>query len=172
MANILLITDYYPPRKSIATNRMKAFEKYLSAAGHKVFVITLGDKPACVVENTTTVYYCTDNDWLKILDTNVKESAIRHYLKCAFNIAYSSVHTYSDSWVKNIIKTAREIIGAQKIDVMITSYPSIATMVAGEKIKELFPDIKWIMDMRDAVWTPNNNLFIRGRYYKVRSTWL
>lgn len=167
MANILLITDYYPPRKSIATNRMKAFEKYLSEAGHKIFVITLGDKTDCVVENTTTVYYCTNDDWLKYLDTDMKESVISHYLKCAFNIIYGSVHLYSDSWVNNIIKTVRDIIIEWKIDVMITSYPTIAPMVAGRKIKELAPDIKWIMDMRDAVWTPNNNRLIRKRLISI-----
>ncbi len=167
MANILLITDYYPPRESIATNRMKAFEKYLSQMGHTMFVITLGKKYACEVDNKTTVYYCTDDDWLKPFDTNVKESAISHYLKCAFNIGYGRVHLFSDSWVKNIVKTATNIIGEQAIDVMITSYPSIATMVAGRKIKELAPDIKWIMDMRDAVWTPGNNNFIRNKLERI-----
>lgn len=167
MANILLITDYYPPRKSIASNRMKAFEKYLSEAGHKVFVITLGDKSACVVENSTTVYYCTGDGWLKAFDTNMKESAIRHYLKCAFNIIFTSVYVYSDAWVRNIIKTYRDIIQEQQIDVMITSYPSIATMVAGREIKSLSPDIKWTMDMRDAVWTPGNNDFIRNKLINI-----
>lgn len=163
MANILLITDYYPPRKSIATNRMKSFEKYLSHLGHKMFVITLGDKDSCIVDGTTTVYYCQDNDAIKKLDTSIKESALKHYFKCAWNIFCNNIHLYSASWVKSIISVAEMVIQNNNIDVMITSYPSIGTIVAGEKIKGKYPNIKWIMDMRDAVWTPGNSEFVRNK---------
>lgn len=163
MANILLITDYYPPRKSIATNRMKSFEKYLSQMGHKMFVITLGDKDSCIVDGTTTVYYCQDSAAIKKFDTNIKESAWKHYLKCAWNIAFSNMYLYSTSWVKHIVDVANEIVQNKHIDVMITSYPTIGTMVAGEKIKAKYPNIKWIMDMRDAVWTPGNSEIIRNK---------
>ena len=167
MANILLITDYYPPRKSIATNRMKSFEKYLSQMGHKMFVITLGDKDSCIVDGTTTVYYCQDSAAIKKFDTNIKESAWKHYLKCAWNIAFSNMYLYSTSWVKNIVGAANEIVQNNHIDVMITSYPTIGTMVAGEKIKAKYPNIKWIMDMRDAVWTPGDNNRIRERAINI-----
>ena len=157
MANILLITDYYPPRKSIATNRMKAFDKYLSQLGHKMFIITLGDKDSCIVDGTTTIYYCQDDDVIKRFDTNIKESAWKHYLKCVWNIVFSNMYLYSTSWVKHIVGVANEIVQNNHIDVMITSYPTIGTMVAGEKIKVKYPNIKWIMDMRDAVWSPGSS---------------
>jgi len=163
MANILLITDYYPPRKSIATNRMKAFEKYLSQMGHRMFVITLGAKEKSIVEGTTTVFYCQDSDAIKKLDTSIKESALKHYFKCAWNIFCNNIHLYSASWVKSIVSIAETVIKNNNIDVMITSYPSIGTMVAGEKIKGKYPNIKWIMDMRDAVWTPGNSEFVRNK---------
>ena len=167
MANILLITDYYPPRKSIATNRMKAFEKYLSQMGHKMFVITLGDKENCIVDGTTTVYYCQDSDAIKKLDTSIKESAWKHYLKCAWNIFCNNIHLYSSSWVKSIVSVAEKLIQNNNIDLMITSYPTIGTMVAGEKIKAKYPNIKWIMDMRDAVWTPVNSTYVKNKMMRV-----
>ena len=160
MANIMLITDYYPPRKSIASNRMEAFAKYLTEFGHKVYVITLGDKdeymPGCI-----DVFWCQDKDAFRLADTNVAENKYVHYAKCAYNIVLKSCKTYSDKWADAVVDCARSIFNNTTIDVMITSYPTIGTMVAGNKIKKQFPQLKWIADMRDAVWTTENNAIVK-----------
>lgn len=167
MAKILLITDYYPPRISIATNRMKAFSKYLIEKGHGLVVVTLGNSNLCAEYEGAEVHYCTDNDWLKPSNTNVKENAFKHYAKCAYNIIQSNLFLYSHSWVNKVFNVASKLIEEKRIDIIITSYPTIGTMVAGNKIKKKYPNVKWIADMRDAVWTPNNSYHVREKLKKI-----
>ena len=162
MANILMITDYYPPRKSIASNRMEAFAKYLTEFGHKVYVITIGDKTEHV-EGVIDLFRCKDNATFKMANTAIVENKYRHYIKCAYNIILNSLKVYSTEWVNEIVHCARTILTEIRIDVIITSYPSIGPMLAGERIKREFPQIRWIADMRDAVWTPGNNVIIRSK---------
>lgn len=162
MANIMLITEYYPPRKSIASNRMEAFANYLTEFGHKVYVITLGDKKEHI-SGGVDVFRCVDNDLFRLANTNKVENKYKHYAKCIFNILLSSFKVYSKRWVAEVIDCANSICKSLPIDVMITSYPSIGSIVAGNAIKKVFPQIKWIADMRDAVWTSENNRIVRNK---------
>lgn len=164
MANIILITTYYPPIKSIASNRMIAFSKYLTEMGHNLFVITMETKESKL---TKRVFRFQDNDKIKPFDTGIKENFIKHYVKCGLNILQSNIHLYSNSWVDSVTKKAGDIIEEENIDVIITSYPRIDTLLVGYKIKKLYPDIKWIMDMRDAVWTPNFGGIVRKKLLKI-----
>lgn len=164
MANILLITTYYPPIKTIASNRMVAFSKYLTEMGHNVFVIALGDKS---VQCTDRVFYCSNNDTIKPFNTRKKENIIIHYAKCAINILQRWVNVYSSTWVNCVTEKAEKIITDEDIDVMITSYPLIDPLIAGCKLKAKYPDLKWILDMRDAVWTPGYDVYIRRKMIKI-----
>ena len=166
MAKILLITDYYPPIKSVASNRMEAFAQYLTEFGHKVFVITVGHKDEVEI-GTIDVYRYKDKRTIKLLDTNIVENKYIHYAKCIYNIIVSSFVLYSDGWVGDVVRCGYKLCENEKIDVMITSFPTIGSMVAGLRIKEQWPNVKWIADMRDSIWTPENNAIIRKRLYNM-----
>lgn len=152
MANILLITNFYPPIESIATNRMIAFSKYLQEFGHTVFVITVGEQNKTVDEQIKT-YYLKNSTCISLANTNKKENIIKHNFKCLYNIFLSSCgfNPYSN-WEKRAIKEGNRIIKRNNINIVISSYPDISTMAIAYKLKTM-NSIKWIADMRDALWS-------------------
>lgn len=66
----MLVTDYYLPIKSVASNRTGAFAQYLTEFGHKVFVITIGNQDN-VELGEIDVYRFSDKRKIKLMDTNV-----------------------------------------------------------------------------------------------------
>lgn len=153
MAKILLITNYYYPKKSVATNRMLAYAKYLTKHGHNVYVLTDGNGGRLRIDDID-VYYVANKSYIKKLDVTVKESRFRHYVKCAYNILLSYFNVDSGRWKHDAIEEARVIINEKNIDFIIASYPTIEPLQIAHALKKEFPNLKYIADMRDALWAP------------------
>lgn len=160
---ILVISTFYYPIQHIATNRIVAFAKYLKEFGYDVSVLTKGLQNEHKVINGINVYYVNDTYFIKKLDTSKKESKIIHYLKCAWNIAYMNIYSDEDyGWTNNSVKKAYELLKQNHFDYVLSSAPPIGPHIVAYEIKKKYPKIKWIVDMRDALWSPNYPLKIRN----------
>lgn len=158
MAKILIISNYYPPIQSVATNRIVSFEKYLKKFGHEITILTIGNSNKEEYENGTRVLRVVNSSFLKIMDTNKKENWMTHYLKCVYNlILMQFLEDEYEGWVKNAIKKLLNMRDAESFDFVISSYPIMGTMVVANVLKSRNSKIKWIADMRDAIWSPGGS---------------
>lgn len=163
MKKILIISTFYYPIQHIATNRIVAFAKYLKEYGYDVTVLTKGLQNEHKVINGINVHYVNDTYFIKKLDTSKQEIKIIHYLKCARNIIYMNIFDDEDhGWTKNACKKANEILKQNQFDFVLSSAPPIGPHIVAYEIKKKYPKIKWIVDMRDALWSPNYPLKIRN----------
>ena len=167
MKKILIISTFYYPIQHIATNRIVAFAKYLKEYGYDVTVLTKGLKDEHKVIDGINVHYVNDTYFIKKLDTSKKESKFIHYLKCAWNVAYMNIYNDEDyGWTKNAVKKANKLLKQNQFDYVLSSAPPIGPHIVAYEIKEKCPKIKWIVDMRDALWSPNYPLKMRKTLIK------
>lgn len=156
MKKILIISTFYYPVQHIATNRIVAFAKYLKEYGYDVTVLTKGSKYEDKVIDGINVHYVNDTYFIKKLDTSKKEKKVIHYLKCVWNIAYMNIYNDEDyGWTKNAVKKVNELLKQNHFYFVLSSAPPIGPHIVAYEIKKKYPKIKWIVDMRDALWSPN-----------------
>lgn len=168
MAKILLISNFYPPVQSIATNRVYSFAKYLTEFGHLVTVLTVKVEKKHEEEKNGNIQVIRvdDGGWIKQANTNNDKIILIHYLKCFYNIILSHfVVDELSGWTKNAIVKARELMKSNSYECVISSAPPISSHIIASVLKEEYPAIKWIADMRDAIWTKNYPYWIRNRLF-------
>lgn len=172
MKKILLITNYFYPKTSVATNRMVAFAKYLNYFGYKVYVVTDGNEDRKIINNDIDITYVKDNSMFRTLDTNIKENMFLHYIKCMYNIIFNNLDLISNNWINKVVNVSQQIINENNIDIIISSYPSIENIVIGSRLKEKNKYIYWIADMRDALWTTSVSEKIRNNLLRIGKVYL
>lgn len=156
MNKILIISNFYYPLQHIASNRIVAFGKYLNEFGYDTVVITKGDKDENKVIDGVRVYYVKDDSIIKKADTSKIESKLIHYFKCVWNIFIMNFVIDEDfGWTKCAEKKAVEVLKEESFDFVLSSAPPIGSHIIAYSIKKKFTKIKWIVDMRDALWSPN-----------------
>ena len=171
MANILLVSNYYPPQKSVASNRIYSFAKYLKYFGHDITVLTssLNKRNESKDFEGIRVIAVSNTGQIKPANTDKQEFAGFHYLKCLYNLFLINILIDEASgWTENAVIEGQRLIREFKIDVIISSAPPIGPHIVGYMLKKEKADIKWIVDMRDALsWSPNYSWFVKKRldYY-------
>lgn len=161
MKKILIISNFYLPQKHIAVSRITSFAKYFHEFGYDVTVLTKGLENEFISNDGINIYYVANKSMISKFDTNKKEAKIIHYLKCIYNIIFMNIFFDEEaSWRKEAIKKIREICINQSFDYILSSAPPISPHIIAAEIKQKYPSIKWIADMRDALWSPNypNNM--------------
>ena len=150
--NILIITIYYPPIQSVASNRLYSFAKYLDKNRYNVFVHTIGDKNSIEVENNILVQRVKNSVLFKPLLFNKRTNKFIHYLKVIYNlfVKYFFEDEYR-GWVKESKKILPKFIKENNIDLIISSYAPAAPHIVALELKKNFSNIKWIADMRDEM---------------------
>ncbi len=149
---IALVTTWFPPQKSIAVNRMESFAEFLSEQ-FEVEVFALNDKKGKIFwKNNIVVHYSTENKLIKLLKSSTKDGKLKHKLKTALRvILFKIIKNPLKSWRKETLKSLKNSHLNQSFDYIISSYaPADAHLVAFE-MKKLFPNIRWIADMRDEM---------------------
>ncbi|MFN2395690.1 MAG: glycosyltransferase family 4 protein [Bacteroidales bacterium] len=174
MKKVLILTYYWPPSGGPGVQRWLKFVKYLPDLGYEPVVVT--------VDPAKATYPVTDESLLSEVpaDLQVIRTATREpyglYKKLSGRkqVPYSGfTNESSDGWLSKIsrfvrgnlfvpdarkgwnyfaVKKAAELIKKYNIQFLITTSPPHSTQLAGLKLKELFPDITWIADLRDP-WT-------------------
>ncbi|MBI5541114.1 MAG: hypothetical protein HY951_13695 [Bacteroidia bacterium] len=166
--HVILLSVYFPPILSVASNRMIAFAKYLDKEKYNVSVVTLYSDGSENVElpDNVKVYYVKNSQFLKLATFKKHSSYLVHKLKALWNkiIISLNIPEYS-SWQKGALKKLKDIIEPDSETIIIASFPVEEPLEVAIKIKTEFPKVKFIADLRDALSTnPFVNEQIRNRY--------
>lgn len=174
MKKVLILTYYWPPSGGPGVQRWLKFVKYLPDSGYEPIVLT--------VDPAKATYPVTDKsllsevpDKLQVIRTATREPyGLYKKISGRKQVPYSGfTNEPSDGWLSKIsrflrgnlfvpdarkgwnyfaVKKAGELIKQYNIQFLITTSPPHSTQLAGLKLKELYPDLTWIADLRDP-WT-------------------
>lgn len=152
--NIIIVTVYFPPVLSVASNRMIAFAKYLDKQIYNVSVVSLAEE-GCVNykdENGFNVYYIQNHQLFGMAKFQKKAPFIIHKMKAAWNktLIKFNLQGYK-SWEKGAYRKVKELIQSDSKNVLISSFPTEEPIFVCNKIKREFSDVQWIADLRDSI---------------------
>lgn len=151
MKTILIISNFFYPTTHIAAFRIDAFAKYFRKAGYNVYVVTEGEYNSIESWNECNIYYIKDRS-LTSLSFKSSDSKCTHFIKAAINIIFINLlldRKYK--WTKKATKVVLDIIEKNKVDIILSSYGFLSSHLVSLKVKEKYPNIKWIADMRDEM---------------------
>lgn len=149
---IALITTWFPPQQSVATNRMLAFVEYLST-DFELEVFCLDTKNHQVKWNdNVTVHYSTSSTLFEKLKDLQSDGPLLHKVKVGTRIIMSKfIKNPLIKWQKASTDKLIERHKINNFDLIISSFsPQEAHLVAIEFCKQ-FSTIPWIADMRDEM---------------------
>jgi hypothetical protein len=152
--HIVLITTWFPPRKGVAVNRMNAFVKYLDSSKYKISVITLRENnaPQFEIVNGINIFRLRNNSVLHTLQEKAGEFQIVHNLKVLWNVILTRFKTFEYlNWKELAVKKLFDLHSIEKIDLIISSYSPVEPHLVALEFCKVFPEIKWIADMRDEM---------------------
>jgi glycosyltransferase involved in cell wall biosynthesis len=174
MKKVLILTYYWPPSGGPGVQRWLKFVKYLPDSGYEPIVITVDPAKATYpVTDQSLLKEVPDN--LQVIYTTTREPySLYKKLFGRKQVPYSGfTNESSDGWLSKIsrflrgnlfvpdarkgwnyfaVKKAGELIKKYNIQFLITTSPPHSTQLAGLKLKQLFPELTWIADLRDP-WT-------------------
>lgn len=159
--NLLLITPFYPPVESVATNRMVAFCKYLKY--FNITVITRSNKfHSEEIMDGVKVIRVPDRSLFKKATFNRKTNIFFHNIKALFNriLLFMQLDEY-DGWRSSVIDYLNK--NKPDIDVVISSFAPLSSHIVALYLKNLNKKIIWVADMRDHM---SSNIFFPERYRK------
>jgi glycosyltransferase involved in cell wall biosynthesis len=169
---VLILTYYWPPSGGAGVQRWLKFAKYLPEFGWEPVILTVDPENAAYpatdpslakeVSPGLVVYQTPATDYFAIYrkdrsmipsggfannsDDSFKSKLLR-FVRGNFFIPDPR-----KGWNRHAFKKACEIINTMGIRHIITTSPPHSTQLIGLKIKNKFPGIKWIADLRDP-WT-------------------
>lgn len=149
---IALITTWFPPQESVATNRMLAFAEFLSEKFEvEVFCLAQEEKTIEWKPNIR-VHYSTSSEVLERLKDKTSDGAFLHKIKVGTRIIISKVIPNPlTKWQKSTLSKLKQVHSQNAFDCIISSYsPQEAHLVAID-FKKDFPTVPWIADMRDEM---------------------
>lgn len=151
--NILIISIYYPPKQSIASNRIYSFPKYLNKDKYNIFVHTLDEGVTYKNDlDNVTISRAKNNSLLKPLSFPRKTNKIIHYAKVIYNQILLRVQKNAyQKWIDNSFTVLKKKIEKENIELLISSFAPDASHILALKLKKEFPHLKWIADMRDEM---------------------
>lgn len=183
MKKILIITYYWPPAGGIAVQRWLKFVKYLPSYGWKPILV--------IPENPS--YPIIQEDYLKDIPEGIEYLRVPiHELgrarrpKGSKEIQISMITTHAKTWkdrlkawvrgnviipdarvlwIRPVVKAVSQYLKDNPVDVMVTNGPPHSLHLAGLRIKQRHPELKWLADFRDP-WTRINY------YEELKPGWL
>lgn len=169
--HIIIISVYFPPIISVASNRIFAFAKYLDSSKYKISVITLlSSKSATKIEiPNVDIHYIQNKQWIKRATFAKKYPFLIHKFRAAWNIMLNKMGVNdSRSWEKQAFKTVEKCATNWINTVIISSYPTESPLAVASKIKQKYPEIKWIADLRDGISNNSNKSTILKKIQKEK----
>ncbi|MGQ9847187.1 MAG: hypothetical protein ACUVQP_06770 [Bacteroidales bacterium] len=160
---VIIITSYYPPIISVASNRMHAFAKYLNKEEFEVNVIFPYNGEVKDNNDAVNIYPIKDSSFLKYCSFDKNTNFLLHKSKALWNrllMLFNVPHT--GNFQKQAFIKVKEIIKPNAT--IISTSPYIETHFIAKKIKEKYPKIKWIADLRDAL---SNNQYIQSNKLNI-----
>jgi glycosyltransferase involved in cell wall biosynthesis len=172
MNKVLIITYYWPPGSGAGVQRWLKISKYLPSFGWEPVILTVDPEYATypAIDDSLKTEISPD---LKIYKTKATDY-FRIYNKDKKKVPSAGFATNDDKgikgkiirfirgnlfipdprkgWNKYAFNKACEIIDNEGIKNVITTSPPHSTQLIGLKLRNKYPDIKWIADLRDP-WT-------------------
>ncbi len=151
--NVLIISIYYPPIHSIASNRIYSFAKYLDREKYNVYVHTINEGKEFNNDlNNVKISRTKNTSLFKPISFKKRSSKFIHYSKVLYNIAIKfftkDIYQY---WVDESVIVLSKMVKKENIDVIISSFAPVASHRVSLQLKEKYPHLKWIADMRDEM---------------------
>lgn len=170
---ILIITYYWPPAGGPGVQRWLKFAKYLPEFGIEPIIYTPENPSYPIIDESLLNEISPD---LKIVKTKIwepyqfaeklnpkskqyKAGQFEKSEKQSFltklsvfirgNFFIPDARQY---WVEPSVKFLRKYLKENQIETIITTGPPHSLHLIGYKLKELYPEIKWLADFRDP-WT-------------------
>jgi glycosyltransferase involved in cell wall biosynthesis len=150
--HIALITTWFPPQQSVATNRMLAFAEFLSL-NHEVDVFALLQEQKTIKwSDRVTVHYASNG----VISERLKDKQSDGYLLHLFKVGTRKllnvfVKNPLRKWQKSTLAQLNIIHESKPFDCIISSFsPEDAHLIA-INFKKAYPHIPWIADMRDEM---------------------
>lgn len=168
--NIVILTVYFPPKISTASNRLLAFAKYLD---HKKFNITVictdegnDQQDQSGLSAVRIIRIKNKKHPFKILFKK-NDSFVVHKMKAGYNRLFNQFITdeYTD-WSRSVFEYIVKNYKQDDIDIMISSFPTVAPHLVALKLKKSNYRFKWIADMRDGMSQNPFNLFFQKRHLR------
>jgi len=147
---VLIVSFYYPPISSIASNRIYSFVKYLNKDIFDIDVVTVKSKEAIdyKIFDNVSIYRISKNPLDYYLDSSSKNIFIRK-LKALYNILIKNI--FFKLWQVKSIKVILKLNKQKNYDIILSSYAPKESHLIALKIKSKYTNIKWIADMRDEM---------------------
>ena len=169
--NLVIFTLYFPPEISTASNRLEAFAKYFNKNVFNITVIcpeTGKRNEFKEIEKIRIIRLENKPHFLKIKFTG-KESFVVHKLKALYNKIFTGfIHNENRNWEDEAIKAFMKINKNSKVDIVLSTFPTVEPHSAVLKLKNEGYDFKWIADMRDEMsLNPYNNRLNRIYLSKI-----
>lgn len=151
--NILIISIYYPPIQSIASNRLYSFAKYLDKEKYNIYVHTLEEGKGFHHGIEGVEVTRSKNDMmLKPFKFNKRTNKILHYSKVIYNVLIKRLQKdMYQAWINDSISMLSSVIEKNNVDIMLSSFAPASTHKVALSLKMRHPHIKWIADMRDEM---------------------
>lgn len=174
LKKLLIISYYWPPAGGPGVQRWVKLTKYLTKLGYDCHVVTVHEEYASYpsvdlslqkdVAAGIKVTKTRSFEVLKIFTSLFKKEKVPYagipeknkmsavgrmalYVRSNFFIPDARI-----GWNNYALKACRQIIQKEKIDAIITTSPPHSTQLIGIRLKEEFPRLKWLADLRDP-WT-------------------
>jgi glycosyltransferase involved in cell wall biosynthesis len=185
MQKVLIVTYYWPPGSGAGVQRWLKFSKYLPEYGWGPVILTIDPEYAAYpaldnslvneVPEDLIIHKTRATDWFRLyrkdkskipsagFAANDKKSLPGQIIR--FIRGNFFIPDPRKGWNKFAIRKACEIIGKEKINVVITTSPPHSTQLIGLGLKKRFPGIRWIADLRDP-WT---DIYYYDQFYP---TWI
>jgi glycosyltransferase involved in cell wall biosynthesis len=164
---IILVSRHFAPDPSIGAVRPSNLAYYLSQFGHKVLCVT----EDCGVE--------ADGEWFRSIQilrvksrkfksqnpnsmqqkqmVSTIQPDVRNQSrteKWARRTARQLIHVLDEfEWSQLVYKKLTETVSINDFDCVLTSFGPISSVLIGQRVKKLNPDITWVSDMRDTMYS-------------------
>lgn len=151
MKKVLLISYYWPPAAGVVIRRAMMLAKYLPEHGFDPIVLCAGgESPWMNLERdvdtpAVEVHRVDDGDLNQLFGQGRPPLSVR--LKTALRATFRS--DYMAEWADRALVEAEKIIGRENIEIVLITSPPFSIQSIGARLKEKFPNIKYVADLRD-----------------------
>lgn len=168
MKDILIITYYWPPSAGAGVQRWLKFSKYLPKYGYRPVIFTpenphynLKDEkleeeihPATkVIKQKIWEPYGVARSLSRQADNTgmVKQQNQQSLIARIINFVRANVFVPDPRifWIKPSYNTLKKIVKKENIEYLVTTGPPHSMHLIGLKLKQKFPKLKWVVDIRD-----------------------
>lgn len=174
MRPVLFITYYWPPSGGAGVQRGLKFVKYLPEFGIRPTVLTVDPASASYplldpslqadVSPEVRVVRTGSFEPLRMLAAVAGKEAVPHSgfagsprkgpLGSAMRWVRGNlmIPDARRGWVKHAVRAASELIRSEGIGTIVITSPPHSSQLIGLRLKRLFPELRWVADLRDP-WT-------------------